>query len=116
MTWREVLAAVLFVAATIFGFGGVVGLFRFRNPYAKLQASSLTSTTAVLCVFFGVLVLSPSAAFALKMILIIGFFLLSSPTGGHIVARFIWNSDYEIQHPDSVKRRGKKRRQREGST
>jgi multicomponent Na+:H+ antiporter subunit G len=92
MLVREIIAAVAFISAIVFGIGGLVGLFRFPDPYARMQAGALCGTTAVFSIFIGALILAPSPAMAVRIILIIFFFLLSAPTGSYIVARFAWNA------------------------
>ncbi len=92
MLVREIFAAIAFASAIVFGIGGLVGLFRFPDPYSRMQAGALCGTTAVFSIFIGALILAPSAAMAARIILIILFFLLSAPTGSYIVARFAWNA------------------------
>lgn len=96
---RETAAAIAFISAVIFGIAGLIGLFRFPGPYARLQAGSLCGTTAVFSTFIGALILSPNAAVAARVTIITIFFLISSPTGSHIVARFVWNSGIEPWKP-----------------
>lgn len=96
----DIIAALAFLSAVVFGTSGLIGLFRFPDPYSRLQSGSLCGTTAVFSVFIGALALSPDWAVALRIIIISGFFLVSSPTSSHIVARFIWNSGVEPWKPD----------------
>jgi multicomponent Na+:H+ antiporter subunit G len=107
---REILAIAAFAIGMIFGVGGIIGLFRFPDPYARLQAGSLAGTTAVFSFFIGSLLLAPTLAMALRIIIIMVFFLLSSPTGGHIVARFTWNSGIQPWRPKGVLRSGHRRK------
>lgn len=106
MLAREIFALIAFSLATIFTIGGVVGLFRFPDAYTRLQAGSLAGTTAVVSVFLGALALAPNWAIAGRIIIILVFFLLSSPTGTHIVARFAWNSNLPAWKPRDRKRSG----------
>jgi len=89
---RLVVAGIAFLSAVIFGIAGVSGLFRFSDSYARLQSGSLCGTTAVVSVIIGSLALSTSWAMASRILIIGFFFLISSPTGTHIVARFAWVS------------------------
>ena len=95
----DIIAAASFLSAVVFGTAGLTGLFRFPDPYSRLQSGSLCGTTAVFSIFIGALALSPSWAVAVRIIIISGFFLISSPTSSHIVARFIWNSGVEPWKP-----------------
>jgi multicomponent Na+:H+ antiporter subunit G len=91
MSIREILAMASFVIAVIFTIGAVVGMFRFKDPYSRLQAGSLCGTTSVFSIFIGALLLSPTHAVTARLVIIMIFFLISAPTGSHIVARFLWN-------------------------
>lgn len=89
---RLIIASAAFLSAVVFGIAGLIGMFRFPDPYSRLQSGSLCGTTAVLSIFIGALALSPGTAFTVRIIIITLFFLVSAPTGAHIVARFSWNS------------------------
>jgi multicomponent Na+:H+ antiporter subunit G len=96
---QDLIALIAFGAAVVFGLAGIAGLYRFPDAYARLQASSLCSTTAVFSIFIGALALAPSWAIASRLVVIIFFFLVSGPTGSHIVARFAWNSGLDPWKP-----------------
>lgn len=96
---QDLIALAAFGSALVFGIAGVLGLYRFPDAYARLQASSLCGTTAVFSVFVGALALAPSWAIASRLLVIIFFFLVSGPTSSHIVARFAWNSGLDPWKP-----------------
>lgn len=89
---REIASALFCIVACVFAVGGTVGLFRFPDTYTRLQASSLAGTTATFSVFIAALLYAPDVATALRVILILIFFLVSSPTATHIIARYAWKS------------------------
>ncbi|NBK26566.1 MAG: cation:proton antiporter [Spirochaetia bacterium] len=107
MIVREILALLAFVIGTAFGLVGMVGLFRFKDPYSRLHAGSLCGTTAVFSYLIALLLLSPSVASTLRMIILIVFFLISAPTGSSIVARFIWESEDAERQRSSMNREDK---------
>jgi multicomponent Na+:H+ antiporter subunit G len=96
---RIIIAGAAFLSAVVFGIAGLAGLFRFPDPYSRLQSGSLCGTTAVFSVFIGALALSPSTAVTVRVIIITLFFLISAPTGSHIVARFTWNAGINPWRP-----------------
>lgn len=102
---RELVALAAFASAVVFGVGGIVGLHRYDDPYARMQASSLCGTTSVFSMFIGALALAESVEIAARLVVIIAFFLVSSPTGSHIVARFAWNSGLDPWRPEPNRRR-----------
>ena len=101
---RTAIAFTAFSSAVIFGIAGIIGLFRFPDPYSKLQAGSLCGSTAVFSIFIGSLALAQTWALAGRIIIICVFFLFSSPTGSHIVARFAWNSEIPPWKPSAARR------------
>ncbi len=111
-TVGEIIAFVAFSAAVVFGIAGIAGLYRFPDPYARLQASSLCGTTAVFSIFIACLALASSLAIAARLVVIILFFLISSPTGGHIVAKFAWNSGIDPWRPEKAERPPRRWRKR----
>lgn len=92
MIIKEVIALIFFIIGTAFGIVGMIGLFRFKDPYSRLHAGSLCGTTTVFSYFIALLILSPSIAITSRIIILIIFFLISAPTGSSIVSKFIWES------------------------
>ncbi len=88
----DLAAAGLCAVASVFAVAGTAGAFRFRDPLSRLQASGLAGTTAVFSVLLAALVAAPSAAVAARVLVIMGFFLVSGPTATHIIARFAWRA------------------------
>ncbi len=107
MIIREILALIMSIIGTLFGIAGVVGLFRFKDPYSRLHAGSLCGTTAVFSYLTALLLLSPSLASTARLIILVVFFLISAPTGSSIVARFIWESGDAEQHRSSMHKKDK---------
>ncbi|MBL7007187.1 MAG: monovalent cation/H(+) antiporter subunit G [Spirochaetia bacterium] len=114
MIWiiREILALIAFSSAVVFGLGGLAGLFRFPDPYSRLQAGSLCGTTAVFSIFIGALLLASDTAVAARIVIIAIFFLMSAPTGSHIVARFTWNAGVYPWKPPKVRTGSARRRKK----
>jgi len=108
-----VIAVIAFASAVIFGTAGIIGLFLFPDSYSRLQAGSLCGTTAVFSIFIGSLALSPDWSMAARILIIAFFFLLSSPTGTHIVARFAWNGGVLPWKPKTKKKTSEKERSEE---
>lgn len=88
-----IVVALLSIAAIV-GTVGIIGLFRFPDAYSRLHAGSLASTTAVFTVFLATPFIDPSAEFISRMIIIILFFLISSPTSTHFVVHLLAESGY----------------------
>lgn len=103
---RELAVSGLCAVAALFAIAGTIGVFRFPDAYTRLQASSLTGTTATFSVLAASLVASPSIAIAARVVVIVIFFLVSNPTTTHIIARYAWKSGLD-PWTDSARRRGR---------
>ncbi|MDC7238671.1 MAG: monovalent cation/H(+) antiporter subunit G [Sphaerochaetaceae bacterium] len=93
MMIKEVVALIFFIIGSAFGIVGMIGLFRFKDPYSRLHAGSLCGTTTVFSYLIALLILSPSIAITSRIVILIIFFLISAPTGSSIVSKFIWESE-----------------------
>ncbi len=107
MIIREVLALIAFIIGTAFGIVGMIGLFRFKDPYSRLHAGSLCGTTTIFSYLIALLILSPSLALTSRIIILIIFFLISAPTGSSIVGKFIWESEEADDQRRSMKKEDK---------
>ena len=99
MMVREWLALLAFTSAFIFGTAGMAGLFRFSDPYSRMQSGGLLGTTAVFSIFIGTLLLAPDRAIAARIVIIMVLFLISAPTGSYIVARLTWQAGLPTWKP-----------------
>lgn len=92
----EIAAAALLLPFLFFLLAGLVGLWRMGDAYSRLQAGGLIGTSAMAILGLVLILLAPDWRMALRLALILTLYLISSPLGSHIVARFIWTSG---QHP-----------------
>lgn len=90
-----ILTLIFFLVAAVFGTAGILGLFRFRDPLSRLHAGSLASTTAVFSIFLGLLFADPAPGFLARMLVIIVFFMISSPTATHFILHYIVRTEHE---------------------
>ncbi len=98
-TIREFVFVAFCVVSSLLAIAGVVGLYRFPDCYSRLQGSSVAGTTAVFTAFLAALLIAPNFAVAARVVLVIGFFLMSNPTATHIIARYAWQSGVEAWSP-----------------
>jgi multicomponent Na+:H+ antiporter subunit G len=84
-------AVSVFVALGIFfAVMGNVGVLRFPDLYTRLHASAKCSTTTVLSVFIGCLLLEGFSALSARILVITLFFLLTGPVTAHLIGRRAW--------------------------
>jgi multicomponent Na+:H+ antiporter subunit G len=79
-------------------FIGLFGVFRFKDFYSKLLASSKIDTVAVVTMIFGLVIRSGFTWFSLKCLLILVFFVFINP----IISTKIANS----YRRDNLNKRG----------
>ncbi len=108
MLLREIAALIFCAMACLFALAGVAGLFRFPDPYTRLQTSALAATTSCFSVFLAALISAPDWATAGRVTLIILFFFVSSPTATHIIARYAWHSGLDPWAPPRTRTKPKK--------
>ena len=83
----DILGWVLLVAGSVLSIAGGVGLLRFPDFYTRIHAGGVTDTGGAGLVIAGLLVQSDSLLVALKLVIILFFLLLTSPTSTHALAR-----------------------------
>ena len=66
---------------------GGIGLVRFPDFYTRMHGAGVTDTMGAGLVLIGLLVLAPSWLVAIKLVTILVFVLIASPTSGHALAR-----------------------------
>lgn len=91
--------------ATLLGVGlalfvvAAIGLIRFPDPYTRLTAVTKSGTLGLVLVLFGVLVMDPSLANAVKLTLAVVLQLLTAPIGGLSLSRGTFRSGAPLPSP-----------------
>ena len=88
----DILSLLIAFLACVFAIAGTISLFRFPDCYTRLQGSSLASSTAPFTIFFLSLINAGDIASVFRILLLMLFFLVSSPTTSHIIVRYAWYS------------------------
>lgn len=73
-----------------FGIMGNVGVLRFPDVYTRIHAACKCSTTSVLSILVGCMLLEGFTPMTARILVITLFFLITSPVAGHIVGRSAW--------------------------
>lgn len=66
---------------------GSVGLLRFPDFYTRMHAASVTDTLATGMILVGLMLQAPTWIVFGKLVMILVFVLLTSPTAGHALAK-----------------------------
>lgn len=82
----DIVSWILLVAGSAFVFIGGLGAIRLPNFYTRMHASSLTDTMGTILILFGVMFQAQEVLVVVKLLLILGFLLLTGPTASYALA------------------------------
>ncbi|GAB1258533.1 monovalent cation/H(+) antiporter subunit G [Aurantivibrio plasticivorans] len=83
----DILSAILLLAGVFFGFTGAVGLFRFPDFFTRVHAASVTDSIASILILLGLLLQTQFDLNTAKLIFILLFLMITSPTASHALAK-----------------------------
>ena len=66
---------------------GGIGMLRLPDLYTRVHAASVADTGGMLLILLGLLIQASIGLVAIKLVLIIAFLLITSPTATHAMAR-----------------------------
>ncbi|MEM9810709.1 MAG: monovalent cation/H(+) antiporter subunit G [Pseudomonadota bacterium] len=82
----DLLSWVLLLSGGFFVIVGAIGVIRFPDFYTRLHAAGVTDTLGADLILLGLLFQAPGAMVAIKLLLILFFFIMTSPVATHSVA------------------------------
>ena len=83
----DLLSWVSLVAGSIFLIIGTIGLIRLPDFFTRLHAASVVDTLGCILIMMGLMLQSGLSLVTVKLILIMIFILLTSPTAAHALAK-----------------------------
>lgn len=83
----ELTSGVLVVVGTVFALSGGVGLLRLPDFFTRAHAVGLTDTAGVGLILLGLLLRAPDWGVGVRLLLILLFLVLTSPTATHALAQ-----------------------------
>ena len=83
----DILSSVLLLAGVFFGFTGALGLFRFPDFFTRAHAASVTESIASILIVAGLLLQTQFDLNTAKLIFILLFLMITSPTATHALAK-----------------------------
>lgn len=95
MTPLEIVAAVLVIVGTFFGFVATVGIIRLPDLYSRLHAASKSDTLGSVLSLAGIALVLGLRTESLKLVFLLVFLFLTSPTAAHAIARAGKEQDVE---------------------
>ena len=82
----DILSWILLLGGSIFVFIGGLGAIRLPNFYTRMHAASLTDTMGTILILAGVMLQAGWSLALIKLLLILGFLLLTGPTASYALA------------------------------
>lgn len=83
----EAVSGVLVVLGAVVTLSGAVGLLRLPDFYTRIHAVSLTDTTGLGLILLGLLLQAPDWGVGVRLMLVLAFLVLTSPTATHALAQ-----------------------------
>ena len=83
----EIAAYLLVFAGALFCLIGAIGVLRFPDVYSRMHAAGITDTLGALLVLLGLLLLAGFSLAAAKIVFILAFLWMTSPTATHALAK-----------------------------
>lgn len=93
--WATVAVAALVVVGLFFAVVSLVGIYRLPDLYTRAHAASKSDTLGSLLSLTAVAVAFGAEVATIKVALLAGFMLITSPTAAHAIARAAYEQDIE---------------------
>lgn len=84
---RETISIIFVLLGAFMFFASVVGLFRFKYVLNRLNATGLADTTGIGFIIFGIIIYGVEFYLAIKLILVLGFFWITTPIAVHMIGQ-----------------------------
>jgi len=81
LSWACIIAGLFFVLV------GTLGVLRMPDVYCRLHAAGMTDTMGAGFLFVGMSIQAGWSLLAVRLLLVYGFLLFTSPIGTHALAR-----------------------------
>ena len=66
---------------------GLIGVYRMPDFYTRLHAASIIDTLGTILILFGLIIYHGLTLISLKLLLILVFILITTPTAAHALAK-----------------------------
>lgn len=78
---------ICLVAGGLFSVVGGIGLLRFPDVFSRMHAAGITDTLGAGLVLLGLMLQSGLSLVTVKLVMILSFLLITSPTSTHALAK-----------------------------
>lgn len=91
---------ILLIISWIYIIFGLVGIFRFKNMYARLLTSSKIDTVATITLIIALIIKSGLNFFSFRLLLILLFTMITNPISNHIIARSAYFNGIKLKEDE----------------
>ena len=85
---------IIIIIGVFLMFFGVIGIFRFKNFYAKILVSGVIDTVGAITFIIGIALKHGFGFFSIRLVLLIIIIVIINPLIAHIVARSAYLSGF----------------------
>ncbi len=100
----EILSAVLLAAGALLILSGSVGLLRFPDFYTRIHAAGITDSAGAALILLGLLAQNGGWATGVRLLIIMVFLAVTSPTAAHLLAHAARRDGVPIWHEGDPRR------------
>ncbi len=86
-SWVELLGGLCLLGGSLFSVVGGIGIVRFPDFFTRLHAGGVTDTAGAGLILVGLAVLAGASLSAVKLLMILFFLYVTSPTACHALAQ-----------------------------
>ena len=83
----DILSWPLLIAGTVFAIIGGIGMIRLPDLFSRMHAASIVDTIAIALIAFGLMIQAGPTLVTVKLIIILLFVFMTSPTSTHALAK-----------------------------
>ena len=87
MTAIEILSGILIILGSLSIIVGLLGVYRMPDFYTRLHAASVIDTLGTILILFGLILYAGLNIVSIKLLLILIFILITTPTAAHALAK-----------------------------
>ena len=93
----QIAGNIIIFIGIVFMLFGVIGIFRFKNFYARILISGNVDTVGAFTFIIGIAMKHGLGFFSLKLLLLIVLMMIINPLITHMAARSAWLSGYKFE-------------------
>ena len=87
MTAIEILSGILVILGSLSIIVGLLGVYRMPDFFTRLHAASVIDTLGTILILFGLILYAGLNIVSIKLLLILIFILITTPTAAHALAK-----------------------------